>query len=326
MTSTDPAAEAPPPGPRTDEGDTPARPAVALVGAGNAGGAIGARLLARGHDLAVFDIDPAARDALVRLGAEAHPDAARAAATADVTILSLNTAAIVREAVFGEGGVAHGAPPGATIVDMSSIDPETTRELGALARKADLHWLDCPLSGGAPKAATGELAVFAGGDPERFERVRPVLDSLSTNCTLVGGPGAGQTVKMINQVLASLNLQAVAEATRLALDAGLDPSRIPAALAGGRADGAILREYMPKMAGGNATRTGRLDNMLKDLDAALALAGRLGTRLPATSLCADVHRGLVERGLGDRDITALMVHYEPADARESPVPGDAGER
>lgn len=296
------------------------RPAVALVGAGNMGGAIGRRLLACGHRLAVFDPDASARRALVELGASECEDAAGAAATARFTILSLNAAGIVERAAFGERGVVAGAPAGGIVIDMSSIDPVATRAFAARASEAGLRWLDCPLSGGAPKAVTGELAVFAGGDAEGLRAARAVLDSLSDNCTHLGDSGAGQTVKLINQVLAASTLLAVAEAVSLARAAGVDAARLPAALAGGRADGAILREYVPKMAGDDRAPTGRLDNMLKDLDAALALGARLEAPLPVTTLCAGVHRRLVERGLGDRDLAELVRHYDDPDAPDGDPP------
>ncbi|TIN32977.1 MAG: NAD(P)-dependent oxidoreductase, partial [Mesorhizobium sp.] len=207
---------------------------VALIGAGAMGGAIGDRLLATGNRLFVFDLDTIKVETLVAKGASA----AAAAAAADFVILSLNSAAIVRRAVFGDGGVAAGAKPGTLIIDMSSIDPDATRQLAADAGERSLRWVDSPLSGGAPKALVGELTLMAGGAAQDVADAHKLLRDVATNYTHMGPAGAGQTTKLINQVLCALNFMAVAEATRLALDAGVDALKIPQALKGGRADSA----------------------------------------------------------------------------------------
>lgn len=283
---------------------------VALIGAGVMGNAIGTRLLETGNDLAVFDLDQTKVDALVSKGASASGSAAAAAASADFVILSLNSANIVRAATFGDQGVVAGARPGTLIIDMSSIDPETTRALAGEAADHKLEWLDCPLSGGAPKAATGELTVMVGGQAEAFERSRSVMDHLCANFTLMGPSGAGQTTKLINQVLCALNFVAVAEATQLALDAGVDAAQIPRAIAGGRADSAILQEFMAKFARKDYTPTGNINNMVKDLNAVQDLARATGTSMPLTAICAEIHRVLVAAGLGDADTAVLMKYFE----------------
>ncbi len=283
---------------------------VALIGAGVMGNAIGTRLLETGNDLAVFDLDQTKVDALTSKGASASVSAAAAAATADFVILSLNSANIVRAATFGDQGVVAGARPGTLIIDMSSIDPESTRALAGEAADHKLEWLDCPLSGGAPKAATGELTVMAGGQAGAFERSRSVMDHLCANFTLMGPSGAGQTTKLINQVLCALNFVAVAEATQLALDAGVDAAQIPKAIAGGRADSAILQEFMAKFARKDYTPTGNINNMVKDLNAVQDLARSTGTSMPLTAICAEIHRVLVAAGLGDADTAVLMKYFE----------------
>ena len=125
-------------------------------------------------------------DALVSNGARAATSAAEAASNADFVFLSLNSPAIVRAAVFGDGGVADGARAGTIIIDMSSIDPPSTRALAEDAAERGIRWLDCPLSGGAPKALIGQLTVMAGGDAEDFEAAKEVMDDLCGNFTLMG--------------------------------------------------------------------------------------------------------------------------------------------
>jgi 2-hydroxy-3-oxopropionate reductase len=283
---------------------------IALIGAGAMGGAIGARLVATGTRLAVFDLDAAKVAPLVAAGATAATSAAAAAKGARAVILSLNAAHIVRAAVFGPGGVAEGAARGTLIIDMSSIDPAATKALAADAAAKGLAWVDSPLSGGIPKAATGELTLMQGGEAEDVAAAQKILSRVAANQTRMGGPGAGQTTKLINQVLCGLGFLAVAEATALAEAAGVDAAMIPKALAGGRADSAILQEYMPRFAARDYRRTGRIDNMVKDLNGAADLARLTHTPMPLTALCAEVHRMLTSAGLGGEDQAALMEFFK----------------
>ncbi|MDP5308724.1 NAD(P)-dependent oxidoreductase [Paracoccus spongiarum] len=290
---------------------------IALIGAGAMGGAIGARLARTGTALRVFDRNAAQMQPLVALGATATGSAAEAAAGAPAVILSLNSARIVRAAVFGEDGVAAGAAPGTLIIDMSSIDPASTQELAREAHERGLRWVDSPLSGGAPKAAIGQLTLMQGGAEDDVAEAQRVLAQVAANQTRMGAAGAGQTTKLINQVLCGLNFLAVAEATALAEAAGVAAERIPAALAGGRADSAILQEYMPRFAGRDYRPTGRIDNMVKDLDGARDLARLSHTPMPLTVVCAEVHRLLTARGLGDQDQAALMEFFPNPLAKEA---------
>lgn len=286
---------------------------VALIGAGAMGGAIGTRLCEVGHKLAVFDLDAARVADLVAKGAIAASSASDAAATADYVITSLNSAEIVARAVFGAGGVAQGARPGTLVIDMSSIDPAATRDLAARAREAGLRWVDSPLSGGAPKALIGELTLMTGGEAQDVEDARVLLTDIAANITHMGPSGAGQATKIINQVLCAIQFLGVAEATALAEDAGVDAARIPEALRGGRADSAILQEYMPRYVARDYRRTGRIDNMVKDLNGAQDLARATHTAMPLTAVTAEVHRMLTAAGLGGEDQAALMEFFRGPD-------------
>ena len=286
---------------------------VALIGAGAMGGAIGTRLLETGNALTVFDLDKDKVAALVAKGASAAGSAAEAASESDYVITSLNSPRIVEIAVFGPQGVAEGAKPGTLIIDMSSIDPDATKALAAKAAEQGMRWVDSPLSGGAPKALIGELTLMAGGTADYVADARTILKHVASNYTHMGPSGAGQTTKLINQVLCGLNFLAVAEATQLALDAGVDAQKVPQALKGGRADSAILQEYMPRFATKDYRRTGRIDNMVKDLNGAQDLARRTHTAMPLTALCAEIHRILTAAGLGGEDQAALMEFFKGPD-------------
>jgi 2-hydroxy-3-oxopropionate reductase len=282
---------------------------VGLLGAGAMGGAIGARLDTTGTALKVFDLDPAKVAVLVEKGAVAAGSAADLARGARAVILSLNAPNIVRAAVFGPGGVVEGAEAGLLIIDMSSIDPAATRELAAEAEQRGLRWVDSPLSGGTPKAEIGQLTLMQGGAEADVLEAQDLLSQVAANQTHMGGIGTGQTTKIINQVLCGLGFIAVAEATALAEKAGVNVARIPAALKGGRADSALLQEYMPRFAARDYRRTGRIDNMVKDLDGARDLARQTQTTMPLTALAAEIHRLLTAAGLGEEDQAALMEFF-----------------
>ena len=284
---------------------------VGVVGVGVMGSAIATRLIARGHRLRLRDPDPARTAPLVEKGAVAAPSAAALAAEADFVVTSLNTAAIVERVVFGPEGIAAGAGPGKLLIDMSSIDPQATAAMAArLAAETGMAWVDAPLSGGAPAALEGRLTLMLGGSVAAVERARAVLGELADNITHMGGSGAGQTTKLINQVLCACNFLAVAEATRLALDGKVDAAKVPSALAGGRADSRILQEFMPKMAAFDYTPTGRIDNMLKDLEAVQRYAMALRTPMPLTGLVTELHRMMVAAGIGAEDSAAYMKLFD----------------
>jgi 2-hydroxy-3-oxopropionate reductase len=290
---------------------------IGLIGAGAMGGAIGIRLLDTGNTLKVFDLDAEKVAELVAKGAIAAGTAAEAAQDCDFVITSLNSSKIVGMVAFGDNGIADGAAEGTVIIDMSSIEPDATREFAKMAEARGLAWVDSPLSGGAPKALSGELTLMAGGDAAHVEKAHIALRHVASNYTHMGPSGAGQTTKLINQVLCGLGFLAVAEATQLALDAGVDAEKIPTALKGGRADSALLQEYLPRFATKDYRRTGRIDNMVKDLNAVNDLARQTGTSMPMTALCAEIHRMLTAAGLGGEDQAAVMEFFKGA--KEEPV-------
>jgi 2-hydroxy-3-oxopropionate reductase len=280
---------------------------IAVIGAGIMGSAIATRLIETGQRVTVSDLDAAKVAALVAKGAAAASSVSQAVASNDFVILSLNHAGIVRAVVFGKDGVAQAASADKLLIDMSSIDPKDTAEMAAKLRaETGMAWVDCPLSGGVPGALAGRLTIMAGGSTEDFERARAVMSHLAANYNLMGPNGAGQTVKLINQLFCAVQFQAVAEAVKLAEAGGVDPAAIPAALKGGRADSAILQEFMAKFARRDYTPTGRIDNMMKDLDSLQAFALATRTPLPMTGQVVEIHRLLCAAGLGPKDSAEMM--------------------
>ncbi len=284
---------------------------VGVIGNGVMGSAIARRLLDQEITLHVHDRDPAKMQALVDQGAAATASAADLTRQVDVAITSLNRADIVEAVVFGDEGIAKAAGGDKLLIDMSSIDPKATAMMAAkLLDDTGMAWVDAPLSGGAPGAKAGKLTLMIGGEAKAVARAKTVLCHLAANMTHMGGHGAGQTTKLINQVLCAANFLSIAEATRLALDGGVDAEKIPAALGGGRADSVILQEFMPKMARYDYSPTGRIDNMLKDLEAVQRYAMAMRTPMPMTGLITELHRMMVMAGIGPEDSAAYMKLFD----------------
>lgn len=284
---------------------------VGVIGNGIMGSAITTRLLETGHNVVVYDRNNHKMQALVELGANAADSASDLTAQVDVVITSLNSAAIVETAVFDHAGIVAAANHAKLLIDMSSIDPQATARMAQkLAQNTGMAWVDAPLSGGAPAALKGKMTLMLGGTVKDVERAKIVLQHLAANITHMGEHGAGQTTKLINQVLCAAHFMVVAEATRFALDAGVDAAKIPAALAGGRADSNILQEYMAKMARYDYSPTGRIDNMLKDLEAVQVVAAAQRTPMPVTGLITELHRMLTMAGLGKEDNAAYMKLFD----------------
>ncbi len=288
-----------------------AKPSVGVIGIGIMGSAIAKRLIETGHPVQVFDLDKEKVAAAVKNGAQAAATPAAATEACDFVITSLNSAHIVRAVVFGKDGIAEKAAKGKMLIDMSSIDPIATAEMSKELRdRTGMAWVDCPLSGGAPKAAVGKLTIMAGGTAEDVEKARLVMDDLAANYTHMGPSGAGQTTKMINQILIGVGFQALAEAVRVAEAGGVDPAKLSVALAGGRADSQILQEYGPKMAARDMTPTGRIENMLKDLEPLQTFAASKRIPLFLPNLAIDLNRMFVLAGIGPLDTVAMMDQFE----------------
>lgn len=288
-------------------------PEVGVAGLGVMGSAIARRLLERGRSVRVYDVRP---DVVAELSSDGALAAQSPAGLADssVVLLSLNTAEIVEQVAFGPEGVLAGAPDGVLMIDMSSIDPARTREFAERAAKLGAGWVDAPLSGGAPGAARGELTLMLGGDEAHVERALPVLEDLASRLTHLGPAGSGQLAKSVNQVLVGCGFAALAEAAALVRAADLPPRQVLAALTGGRADSALLREFFVKFAEFDLSPTGRVSNMVKDLEAVRDYARSAGVPLPVTTAVAELHRWLTAAGHGDADNAALMHYYRPMEA------------
>jgi len=283
---------------------------VAVLGIGVMGSAIAGRLVETGNEVVVFDVNADQMTELSKRGAHPATSPADATQNADYVVLSLNTAPIVASVAFGPDGVATTGSADKLLIDMSSITPGATVEMATrLNETCGMGWTDNPLSGGALAAKTGTLTIMAGGSQVDFDRASTVMNHLAANRTLMGPVGAGQATKLINQILVGNGFATLMECAELANKGGVDPTKIPGALAGGRADSAILQEFFIKMADRDYSPTGRIDNMLKDLGGAQEFARAAAVKTPLLDVNVDLHRWLVDNGHGASDTAAMMEFF-----------------
>lgn len=286
---------------------SPDNRSVGCIGAGVLGGAIMRRLASRGFRPAVWNRDRAKLAPIVQGGAVEATTPAELTRSSTFVITCLSDGAAIEQVVFGTDGVAAGGSPDKVLIDMSTCASAHTREMAArLVEACGMRWLDAPISGGAPAALEGRMAVMVGGEQDAFERARPIWDALAGRATLMGPSGAGQATKMINQVLVANGVAVLAEACALAERAGIDAAKIPQALAGGRADSKQLQEMFPKMVASEFSITGRAALMLKDLELIHDLARSVHAPIPLTAHVTELFRKQVADGLGDHDNTELV--------------------
>lgn len=265
------------------------------------------RLLAAGYPLTVWNRNAAKCGPLQAEGATVAETPAALAQSSDVLILCLADTTAVQEVA---AGLLPALGNGQIIIDCSSIEPEATRKLAALAAKQGAHWLDVPVSGGVTGAENGSLTLMAGGDAGALAQVEPVLMHLGQRLTHMGPSGSGQATKVCNQMLVACNAMVIAEVVALAQQSGVDAGKLAAALTGGFADSKPLQILAPQM----ASRTfepvkWHVRTLLKDLDMAVRLSQDQGSATPMSGLAAQLMRTHAAAGNAGRDPATLIELY-----------------
>jgi 3-hydroxyisobutyrate dehydrogenase len=281
-----------------------ARP-VAFLGLGTMGLAMAANLARAGFAVTVWNRTPGRAGDLVDLGVREAATAAEAASRADIVVLCVSDTPDVEAVLFGPAGVVEGAQPGTLIIDCSTIAPSGSWDFAARLRERDLRMIDAPVSGGSEGARNATLTIFVGGDERDVEHARPVLSALGRTITHVGPIGAGQAVKAVNQVILAGAYLGVAEGIVLAMKAGLDVEQVVGALGGGAAQSWVLANRSGRMLDNDYPLGFKVSLHRKDLAIALDLAAQLGAALPVSALAAQLESGLIARGHGDDDMSAL---------------------
>ena len=288
---------------------------VAFIGLGTMGLPMARNLVAAGHQLVAVDADPS-RAAL--LGAPVAATPAEAAGASDVALLSLPSPAAVEEVVLGSGGLRAGAPRGFAVVDMSTGPPALARTLAEELGRAGMDSLDAPVSGGPHGAEAASLTIMVGGNPEAFAARRPLLETLGGLVVHVGSAGAGQAVKLCNNLIAGATMVAIAEACAVAEREGIDPAVLYDLLTRSTGDSRVLRTRFPLADVAPEHPASRdyeplfsLDLMAKDLDLALALAAAHGVGATVASISRERYREAQERGAGALDYSAVYAALRP---------------
>ncbi|MDR0562368.1 MAG: 2-hydroxy-3-oxopropionate reductase [Spirochaetaceae bacterium] len=282
---------------------------IGFIGLGIMGRPMAKNLIKAGYQLAVYD-KFAKFDDLTALGAAGGSSNRDIAAKSDVIITMLPNSPHVKEAVLGQEGVIESIKPGTILVDMSSIAPAASQEVGAALKEKGVAFLDAPVSGGEPKAIDGTLAIMVGGDKAVFEKVKPILEKMGSSVILVGDVGSGNVTKLANQIIVALNIAAVSEAFVLATKAGVNPQAVFDAIKGGLAGSTVMNAKVPMILDGNFKPGFRIELHIKDLQNALDTAHNLGAPIPLTASVMETLQGLKTDGYGQNDHSAIVRFYE----------------
>ncbi len=281
-----------------------------FIGLGIMGKPMAKNLVRAGYDLVVFDIVGDAVAELKKEGAKAAGSIAEVAGECDVIVTMLPNSPHVKEVVLGSGGVLESAKAGTIIVDMSSISPIVSKEVGAACAKKGVTLIDAPVSGGEPKAVDGTLAIMAGGDEAAFDKVKDMLLVMGASAVLVGELGSGNTTKLANQIIVALNIAAMGEAMVLATKSGVDPEKVYGAIRGGLAGSTVLDAKMPLLLAGNFKPGFRIELHIKDLQNALDAAHTVGSPLPLTAEVMEIMQALKVSGHEKDDHGGLVQYFE----------------
>lgn len=279
---------------------------IGFVGLGIMGAPMAQNLLKAGFEVAVWNRTASKCEPLVSAGAKAAELPAAVAAASEVTVSCVTNSADVEEVVLGPSGIAEGAKPGSVHIDCSTISPEVTRQIAAKLAERQVQMLDAPVSGGDVGAKAGTLAIMVGGESATFERCLPVLQAMGKTIVHVGPSGAGQVVKLCNQVAGGLNLLAMAEAIALARRAGVDPAKMLEVVSAGAAGSWMLQNLGPRALDGDFAPGFMVELMQKDLRLALEAATASLTPLPGTALVNQLYTAIEAEGRG-RDGTQAIV-------------------
>ena len=281
---------------------------IGFAGLGNMGRANVRHLHEAGAEVVVWNRSAEPAEAAVRLGmrrAASLPELAREIG-AGIICINLTTTEVVRQVVFGEGGLVGGLDPEALIIDLGTTGVRETREFARRAR-----WVDAPVSGGQVGAEAATLTIMAGGADEDFQRALPLLRVMGKNINHMGGSGSGQVTKLANQLIVAQTIDAVAQALRLAELSGVDAALVRRALLGGFAESRILDLHGDRMVRRDFAPGGRATLQLKDVRLMCELARETGLDSPTLrNSLAQWERFVNEKGLGELDHSGLLKLYE----------------
>lgn len=292
---------------------------VGFLGLGVMGREMARNIAQAGFTVRAFDIVPGAGDALRHSGVEIVSGIPAAVSEADIVISMLPDTPQVEDIVRGTEGLLAHPPRGKLFVDMSTISPDATRKLCQELSAAGITMLDAPVSGGPKGAKNGTLSIMVGGEASGFAQATPYLRAMGTTLNHVGASGAGQTVKLCNQLICGINIQAICEALALARAWGIDLPQMRDVLSGGSAASWMLDNLGSAMIEGDVSAGFRIDLMMKDLRLVLEAAQKHPVPLPATALVATQYQNAQAYGEGANGNQALFKVYDRITGQQTAV-------
>jgi 3-hydroxyisobutyrate dehydrogenase len=289
---------------------------VGFIGVGNMGNPMAGNVLKGGFAMTVFDKNPSAMANLVQAGAQKAASAAEVVERSEIVMTCLPASPDVEALYLEPGGLVERARPGMILIDLSSVLPATPRKIEPRAKARGVHFLEAPVSGGVSGARAATLAVMVGGDPQVLERAKPVLRSIGPNIFSVGPVGLGNTIKAINNMMASVNSCAMMEGLVLGVKAGLDPRTIyevvKASSGGSKALERIPTALIPR----NFAPGFKVQLMNKDLDTFTSIAKELHVPVSFANVAQRYQQAALAAGLGDQDTSVVLRIIERLAAME----------
>ena len=278
---------------------------VAFIGMGTMGAPMALNILKTGHEVVVHNRTREKELPLTEAGALRAGTPAEAAKSAGIIITCVSDTPDVEAIVLGSEGIIQTATAGSLVIDMSTISPAATRDMAAALAEKEIRMMDAPVSGGSEGAQNGTLAIMVGGAAEDVQHAMPVLEAMGKTITHVGGIGSGQVTKAINQTILAGVFMGVAEGMVLGMKAGLDMQKVIEAISGGAAGSWVLSNRAMNMVNNTYPLGFRARLHHKDLGIALEAARDLGVALPVGALVDQIENGIIGRGYGDEDMSAM---------------------
>ena len=283
---------------------------IGFIGLGIMGKRMALNLLKAGYSMTIRSGSEETRSEFAAKGVQVAQTPAEVAAESDVIITMLPGSPEVEEVVLGEHGVINTVRAGSVCIDTSSIDPVTSVRIASELRKKGVFMLDAPVSGGQEKAESGTLSIMAGGDEEVFERCRAILQSMGKDVVLVGGSGAGQIAKLVNQCIVAVNMAIVGEAMCLGKKAGVDPRKIFEAIQGGLAGSQCMTDKAPRMFSGDYSPGGKMWLHVKDLKNVMTACREYDVAMPLTESVLKMMEEVVRDAGPDTDHGGVAKYFE----------------
>jgi 3-hydroxyisobutyrate dehydrogenase-like beta-hydroxyacid dehydrogenase len=283
---------------------------IGFIGLGIMGSRMAGTLLRAGYVLNVFDIDKSKMDGLRTLGASISSFPKEVAKCSDIVFSSLPFPSTVKEVYLGPDGVIEGSSPGTILIDMSTVDPETTRSIYKVAIKKNVNYLDAPVSGGFKEAETGKLTIIVGGDEDIFKKCKDLLGILGSTVHYAGSSGTGNIIKLINNIMSLGNTLVAAEAFVLGVKAGVDGETLFNILRTSAGRSYHFEKRFPNILARNFAPGFTIDLAKKDLGLAVDMAKSLMVAIPATSLIHQLYNVSSSLGEGQMDFASIIKLFE----------------